>query len=157
MKKENSSTNGSNLDKNNIIKPTFDTLMAEGSKALESYRVDMDELFYSRYEVMQQGVILKDNTSIIIRKAKVTPEEWPNPPLSLDDVRSMINFTLEKQAKSSGELVCRLIEERDRKNSWILMSTLLLLLVMLILLKPIHKQVAHRWATLQCQIYLASQ
>jgi hypothetical protein len=53
MKKENSSTNGSNLDKNNIIKPTFDTLMAEGSKALESYRVDMDELFYSRYEVMQ--------------------------------------------------------------------------------------------------------
>jgi hypothetical protein len=117
MKKKNSSTNGSNLNKNNIIKPTFDTLMEEGSKALESYRADMDELFYSRYEVTRQGVILKDNASIIIQKAEVTPEVWPKPLLSLDDVRSMINFTLEKQVKSSGELVCRLIEERDRKNS----------------------------------------
>jgi hypothetical protein len=30
MKKGNSGTNGSDLNKNNIIKPTFDTLMEEG-------------------------------------------------------------------------------------------------------------------------------
>jgi hypothetical protein len=74
MKKGNSSTNESNLDKNNIIKPSFDTLMEEGLKALESYRTDLDELFYSRYEVMQQGVVLKDDAPIIIHNAKVTLE-----------------------------------------------------------------------------------
>jgi hypothetical protein len=55
MKGGNSSTNGSDLDKNNIIKPTFDTLTDESRKALESYRADLDELFYSCYEVTRQG------------------------------------------------------------------------------------------------------
>jgi hypothetical protein len=51
MKGGNSSTNGSDLDKNNIIKHTFDTLPGEGHKALKAYRDDLDELFYSCYEV----------------------------------------------------------------------------------------------------------
>jgi hypothetical protein len=85
----------------------------EGHKALESYCVNLDELFYSCYEVTRQGVILKDATPIIIRKTEVTPEVQPNPSLSLDDVLSMINSVLERQAKSSDELVHRLIEERD--------------------------------------------
>jgi hypothetical protein len=33
----NSDTNGSDLDKNNIIKPTFDTMTEEGCKAFEAY------------------------------------------------------------------------------------------------------------------------
>jgi hypothetical protein len=51
MKGENSSTNGSDLDKNNIVKPTFDTLMKEGRKAFDAYRADFEELFLSRCEV----------------------------------------------------------------------------------------------------------
>jgi hypothetical protein len=74
MKKGNSDTNGSNLDKNNIIKPTFGTLTGEGHKALESYHTDLDELFYSHYEVTWRGSVLKEATSIIIHKAEVTPE-----------------------------------------------------------------------------------
>jgi hypothetical protein len=147
MKKGSSGVNGSNLNKNNFIKPTFDTLMEEGRKALEGYRADLKELFYSRYEVMWQGAVLKDTTPIIICKAKVTPEVRLKPSLSLDDVQSMINSALERQAKSNDELVCRLIEEWDGKNLLILML-ILLLLALLILLKPIHKQVA-----LQCQTH----
>jgi hypothetical protein len=52
MKGENPNTNRSDLDKNNIIKPTFDTLMEEGRKALESYHANLDELFYSCDEMM---------------------------------------------------------------------------------------------------------
>jgi hypothetical protein len=100
-KKGNSRTNGSDLNRNNIIKPTFDTLMEEGHKALESYYTDLDELFYSCYKVMRHGVI---------------PEVRPNSLISPDDVQSMINSVLEKQTKSNDELVCRLIEERDGKN-----------------------------------------
>jgi hypothetical protein len=110
MKGGNSSTNGSDLDKNNIIKPTFDTLPGEGHKALKAYRVDLDELFYSCYEVTRQGRVLTHAALIIIRKAEVTPEVRHNPPLSLNDIQSMINSMLERQAKSSDELVCRLIE-----------------------------------------------
>jgi hypothetical protein len=73
MKGGNSGTNGSDIDKNNIIKLTFDTLMEEGRKELEAYRTNL-ELFYSCYEVTWQGVILKDAAPIIIRKAEVTPE-----------------------------------------------------------------------------------
>jgi hypothetical protein len=51
MKKGNTSNNKSDLDKNNIIKPTFDTLMEEGRKAFESYHTGLDELFLSCYEV----------------------------------------------------------------------------------------------------------
>jgi hypothetical protein len=154
MKKGNFGTNGSDLDKNNIIKPTFDTLTEKGRKVLESYRTDLHELFYLRCKVMRQGVILKDSSSIIIRKAKVTLEVRPNPLLSLNYVQSMINSALERQAKSSDELVCRLVEERDGKNLLILMPILLLLLALLIFLKQIYKQVAYRWATLQCQTHL---
>jgi hypothetical protein len=116
MKKGNSNTNGFDLDKNNIIKPTFDTLTEEGRKALDRYRADLDELFYSHYKVTRQGVVLKDAKSIIIHKTEVTPEVRPNLSLSLDDVQPMINFALERQAKSSDELVRRLIEQRDGKK-----------------------------------------
>jgi hypothetical protein len=85
--------------------------MEEGHKALEAYRTDLEELFYSCYEMMQQGAVLKDTTPIIICKVDVTPEVRPNPLLSLDDVQFMINPVLERQAKSSDELVHRLIEE----------------------------------------------
>jgi hypothetical protein len=51
MKKGSFSINGSDLDKNNIIKPTLDTLMEKGHKALDGYRAGLEELFYLRYEV----------------------------------------------------------------------------------------------------------
>jgi hypothetical protein len=57
-----------------------------------------------------------DAALINILKSEVTPEVWSNPLLSLDDVQVMINSTLERQAKSSNELMRRLIEERDGKN-----------------------------------------
>jgi hypothetical protein len=116
MKGGNSSTNGYDLYKNNIIKPTFDTLTEESHKAFEGYRTDLEELFLSRCEVMRQGTVLKDTTSIIIRKAEVTPEVRPKSSPSLNDVQSIINSTLERQAKSTNELLCRLIEERARKK-----------------------------------------
>jgi hypothetical protein len=40
MKGKNSSTNRSDLDKNNILKPTFNTLTEEGRKVFEAYRID---------------------------------------------------------------------------------------------------------------------
>jgi hypothetical protein len=112
----NSSTNGSDLDKNNIIKATFDTLTEEDRKAFKAYHANLEDLFLSCYEMMWQGPILKDATTIIIHKAEVTPEVRPNPSLSLDDVQSMINYVLERQAKSTDELMHRLIEERDGKK-----------------------------------------
>jgi hypothetical protein len=51
IKVGNSSTNGSNLNKNNIIKPTFNTLTEEGRKTFEAYHTDLEELFLSRYEM----------------------------------------------------------------------------------------------------------
>jgi hypothetical protein len=51
--------------------------------------------------------------SINIRKSEVTSEVRSNPSLSLDDVQVIINSVLERQAKSSNELIHRLIEERD--------------------------------------------
>jgi hypothetical protein len=51
MKGENSGTNGSNLDKNIIIKPTINTLTEEGRKTFEAYRVNIEELFLLRCEV----------------------------------------------------------------------------------------------------------
>jgi hypothetical protein len=38
MKGGNSSHKGSDLNRGNILKPTFDTLMKEGRKAFEAYR-----------------------------------------------------------------------------------------------------------------------
>jgi hypothetical protein len=47
MKGGNSGINGSDLDKGNILKPTFDTLMEEGRKTFEAYRTNLEELFLS--------------------------------------------------------------------------------------------------------------
>jgi hypothetical protein len=81
----------------------------------------------------------------------------PNPSLSHNDVQVMINSALERQAKSTGELLRRLIEERDGKNLKQLVLILHLLLALLVLLKPIHTQVVHRWAAHQCQTPLPSR
>jgi hypothetical protein len=89
--------------------------MEEGCQTLEAYCIDLEDLFYSRYEMTRQAGVLKDVVPIVIRKTEVTTEVWPNPLHSLDDVQSMINSALERQAKSSDKLVHRLIEERDRK------------------------------------------
>jgi hypothetical protein len=51
MKGGNFNINGSDLDMNNIIKPTFNTLTEEGHKAFEAYRADLKELFLSHCEV----------------------------------------------------------------------------------------------------------
>jgi hypothetical protein len=108
--------NGSDFNKDNNIKTTYDGLMEEDCKALEAYRAKVDELFFSCYEVMRQGLVQKDVAPIVIRKAEATPEVRSNPSLSLDDVQSMINFTLERQVKNNDELTRRLIEEQDRKK-----------------------------------------
>jgi hypothetical protein len=42
----------SNFNKDNNIKPTYDRLTEEDRKVLEAYRVEVDELFFSRDEVM---------------------------------------------------------------------------------------------------------
>jgi hypothetical protein len=152
----NLNPNGSDLDKNNIIKPTFDTLLEEGCKAFKTYPIDLEELFLSCYEMMWQGAILKDTMPIIIRKAEVTPEVWPNPLLSLNDVQSMVNSTLEKRAKSTDELLCTLKEEQDGENL-IMLTLIILLLALLVLLKLIHKQVTHQRAVLQCQTHQHKQ
>jgi hypothetical protein len=47
MKGGNSGTNRSNLNKNNILKPTFDTLMEVGRMAFKAYCADLEELFLS--------------------------------------------------------------------------------------------------------------
>jgi hypothetical protein len=49
----NSNNNGSDLDKGNILKPTFGTLIEEGHKAFKVYLADLQELFLSRCEVTQ--------------------------------------------------------------------------------------------------------
>jgi hypothetical protein len=47
MKSGNSSNNGSDLDRGNILKPTFDTLTKEGHKVFKAYRANIEELFLS--------------------------------------------------------------------------------------------------------------
>jgi hypothetical protein len=113
MKGGNSSHNGSDLDKGNILKPNFDTLMEEGRKAFKAYRANLEELFLSRCEVTRQGTVLQDTTLIVFTKPKVIPEVRPNPSPSLNDVQNMINSALERQAKSTDELLRRMIEQRD--------------------------------------------
>jgi hypothetical protein len=51
MKGGNSDNNGSDLDKGNILKPTFDTLTEEGRQVFKAYITDIRELFLSRCEV----------------------------------------------------------------------------------------------------------
>jgi hypothetical protein len=116
MKKGGPGINRSDLNKDNIIKPTIDHLSEVDHKALKAYHKEVDEIFLSHHEVTRQGLIQKDATPINIRKSEVTREVWSNPSLSLDDVQVMINSALERQAKSSNELMSRMIEERNRKK-----------------------------------------
>jgi hypothetical protein len=116
MKKRGHNTNRSNLNKDNIIKPTLDHLSKEHYKALMAHHKDVDEIFLWRYEVTRRGLIQKDAALINLRKSKVTSEVWSNISLSLNDVQVMINSALERQAESSNEIMCRLVEERDRKK-----------------------------------------
>jgi hypothetical protein len=51
IKGENFGHNGSDLDKGNILKPTFDTLTEEGRKMFVAYRANLEELFLSRCDV----------------------------------------------------------------------------------------------------------
>jgi hypothetical protein len=51
MKNGNFDHNGFNLNKVNILMPTFDTMMEKGHKAFEVYHVNLEELFLSRYDV----------------------------------------------------------------------------------------------------------
>jgi hypothetical protein len=53
-----------------------------------------------------------DTTLIVFKK----PEVRPNPLPSLNDVQNMINSAIERQAKSTDELLHNLIEERDGKK-----------------------------------------
>jgi hypothetical protein len=115
MKGGNSSNNRSDLDKGNILKPTFDTLMEDGCKAFEAYRTNLVELFLLHSEVTRQGTVLWHTTLIIFNKLEVTPEVRPKPSPSRNDIQSTINSALERQAKSTDELLRRLIEERDGK------------------------------------------
>jgi hypothetical protein len=51
MKKGGPDTNGSNLKKDNVIKPTLDHMTEEDHKALKACHKEVDELF-SHYKVM---------------------------------------------------------------------------------------------------------
>jgi hypothetical protein len=144
MKGGNSDHNGSDLDKVNILKPTFNTLMEEGCKEFEAYHANLEELFLSHCEVTRQGTVPKDTMPIVFTKPEVIPEVRPNPPPSLNYFQNMINSALERQAKIIDELLHRLIDEQDGKNIVMLMLIILLPLALLILLKPIHKQMVHR-------------
>jgi hypothetical protein len=79
MKGGNSGNNGSDLNKSNILNPTFDTLTEEGRKAFEAYLTDLREHLLSHHEVMRQGTVLWDTTLIIFNKPEVTPEVQPDP------------------------------------------------------------------------------
>jgi hypothetical protein len=152
MKGENSDHNRSDLDKGNILKPTFDTLMEEGHKVFEAYHTNLEELFLSHCKVTRQGTVLKDTTLIVFTKPEVMLEVRPNPSPPLNDVQNMINSALERQAKSTDELLRRLIDKRDGKK---LDTTSVNSL--LISLKPIHTQVVHRRVAHQCQTPLSSR
>jgi hypothetical protein len=51
MKGGKSGNNGSDLDKCNIHKPTFDTLTEEGRMVFDAYCTNLEELFLSCGEV----------------------------------------------------------------------------------------------------------
>jgi hypothetical protein len=53
MKGENYGNNGSDPDKGNILKPTFDTLIDEGRQVFKAYIAELRELFISHCEVMR--------------------------------------------------------------------------------------------------------
>jgi hypothetical protein len=116
MKGGNTDSNGSDLDKGNILKPTFDTLTEEGHKVFEGYRANLEELLLLCYEGTRHGTILKDTTPIVFNKYEVIPEVRLDPSPSHNDIQSMINSALERQAKSTDELLRRLITEWDGKK-----------------------------------------
>jgi hypothetical protein len=116
MKGGNSNYNGSDLNKNNILKPTFDPLTEEGGKAFEAYRANFEELFLWRGEVARYETVLKDTTPVIFHKSEVIPEVRPESLPSRNNIQSMINYVLERQAKSIDELLRTLIEEQDGKK-----------------------------------------
>jgi hypothetical protein len=99
MKGGNSDNNRSDLDKDNILKPTFDTLTDEGHKSFEGYRANLEVHFLSRCKVMRHGTILKDTTMIVFNKPELIPEVRLDPLPSHNDIQSMVNFVLERQAK----------------------------------------------------------
>jgi hypothetical protein len=96
MKGGNSGHNKFDFDKSNILKSTFDTLIEEGRKAVETYHANHEELFLSRCEVTWQGTVFKYTTLIVFTKSEVIPEVWPNLSHSLNDVQNMINYALER-------------------------------------------------------------
>jgi hypothetical protein len=53
---------------------------------------------------------------IIFNKLEVIPKVRPYPSLSHNDIQSMINSALKRQAKSTDELLHRLIKELDGKK-----------------------------------------
>jgi frataxin-like iron-binding protein CyaY len=116
MKVENSDNNGFDLDEGNILKSTFDTLTEEGHQVFEAYIDDLRELFLSHCEVTRQGTVLQDTTPIIFNKLEVIPEVWLDPSSSHNDIQFMIDSALERQAKNTDEMLCRLTEERDGKK-----------------------------------------
>jgi hypothetical protein len=115
MKGENLGNNRSDLDKGSILKPTFNTLL-EGHKAFEAYRFNLEELFLSRCEVTRHGTVLKDTTPIVFDMPEVIPKVRSDPSPSRNEIQFMIDYALERQAKSTDELLRRLIDVRDRKK-----------------------------------------
>jgi hypothetical protein len=91
MKGRNSSSDGSDLDKSNILNPTFNTLTEEGHKAFEAHRANVEVHFLSHCKVTQHGIVLKDTTSIIFHMPGVIPEVCLDPSQSCNDIQSMIN------------------------------------------------------------------
>jgi hypothetical protein len=89
IKGGNSSNNGFNLDKGNILKPTFDTLTEEGRKAFKAYRANLEELFLSCYKVTHHGTVLQDTTPIVFNKPEVITEIWPDPSPSRNDIQAL--------------------------------------------------------------------
>jgi hypothetical protein len=96
MKGGNSVNNGSDLDKGNILKHTFDTLTEEGHKTFDAYHVNLEELFLSCCKVIRHRIVLKETTPIIFNRPEVIPEVRPNLSLSYIDVQVMINSALER-------------------------------------------------------------
>jgi cytolysin (calcineurin-like family phosphatase) len=74
MKKGVPGANESDLNKDNIIKPTLDYLSEEGQKALEVYHREVDDIFLSPYKVTRYVLIQKDAAPINICNSEVTPE-----------------------------------------------------------------------------------
>jgi hypothetical protein len=100
--------------------------------------------------VARQGTVLRGTTPIIFSKPEVILEVRPNPSPSHNDIQAMITSVLESQAKSTDELLRRLIEERDGRKFDATSVNPFSSTTLLVLLKLIHTQVVHRWVALPC-------